>query len=211
MLVVLAWQGEHLAHLLPRFEQAIQNLGPWGPIAFIAAVLVFEPLLVPDTLFAITAGVAFGPVEGTLYYVVAVYAVCLIAHGLGARWLKGPVLRQLAAQPRIRTLVEKAATGGVRPTLFVRLVPVNQTLVSYALGAMGVPLRSAWAGNLAMFTHMLPSVWFGAAAVHMTRMAGTHHTAWERDGILGMLALGICAVLAMHVSDRARREIITAV
>jgi uncharacterized membrane protein YdjX (TVP38/TMEM64 family) len=203
-LLVLAWQGHRLSHLLPGFEKVIEELGPWGPIAFIVAILVLEPLLVPDTLFAITAGVVFGPVAGSLYYGVAVYAACLLTQWLGARWLKEPVLRRLATQERIRMLVEKAAAGGTRSTLLVRLVPVNQAILSYALGAAGVPLRSALVGNFAMFTHMLPPLWFGAAAVHMTRMAGTGHAHWERDGVIALVGLALAAVITLGLARRTR-------
>lgn len=202
-LALLAWQGHHVAHLLPRFEQRIEGLGAWGPVVFMLVVLVLGPLLIPDTLFAIAAGVAFGPVAGTVYYGVAVYLACLVAQWLGARWLKGPVLRRLATSERIQTLVHKAALGGTRPVLLVRLVPVNQALLSYALGAAGVPLRSALVGNLAMYTHMLAPLYLGAAAVHVTRMAGTGHTQWERDGVLALAGVAVCAGIALWVAHRA--------
>jgi hypothetical protein len=83
------------------------------------------------------------------------------------------VLRLLETHPRLLAVVQEARGQGVRFTFLVRLLPVNQALLSYALGAARGPLRSALAGNLGMFTHMLPTVYFGAAAVHMTRMAGT--------------------------------------
>jgi uncharacterized membrane protein YdjX (TVP38/TMEM64 family) len=210
VLALLAWQGHHLAHRLPRFEQAIEGLGPWGPIAFCAAVLVLEPLLVPDTLFALAAGAAFGPIAGTVYYGGAVYLACLGLQWLGGRWLKAPVLRQLEKSERIQTLVRNATRGGTRPVFFVRLVPVSPALLSYALGAAGVPLRSALVGNLGMFVHMLPTLYFGAAAVHVTRMAGTHHTQWERDGVLGMLGLGLCALVAMQITRRVRARTLNA-
>ncbi len=207
MLALLAWQGHHLADGLPRFELAIENLGPWGPVVFCAALILLEPLLVPDTLFALAAGVAFGPVAGTIYYAGAVYVMSLLSHWLGGHWLRAPVLRRLEKSARIRGLVERAATGGTRLTFLVRLVPVNQALLGYAFGAAGVPLRNAFVGNLGMFPHMLPTLYFGAAAVHVTRMAGTHHTQWERDGILGMAALGACVVLASWLIRRARETI----
>lgn len=200
ILALLAWQGHHVAHWLPVLEQAIERLGPWGPVVFCAALLALEPLFFPDTLFALAAGVAFGPIAGTVYYGGAVYAACLAIQWLGGRWLKGPVLRQLETHEKIRTLVTKAASGGTRLTFLVRLVPVNQALLSYALGAAGVPLRNALVGNLGMFPHMLPTLYFGAAAVHMTRMAGRGHREWELDGILGMLGLGVCVWLALRVT-----------
>ena len=203
LLALLAWQGHHVAHWLPYFEQRIEHLGPWGPAVFCVALLVLEPFLVPDTLFALAAGAAFGLVAGTAYYFAAVYVMCLAVHWLGRHWLKARVLRLLESRDTLRVLVRNATKGGVRFTFLVRLVPVNQALLSYALGAAGVPLRDAFAGNLGMFTHMLPTVYFGAAAVHMTRMAGKSHKEWEIDGVLLMLGLAVCVALALQITRRA--------
>jgi hypothetical protein len=54
-----------------------------------------------------------------------------------------------------------------------------------------------------MFTHMFPTVYFGAAAVHMTRMAGTGHKQWETEGVRLMLGLGVCVALTLLVTRRA--------
>ena len=203
VLALLAWQGHHLAHWLPEFEREIESLGPWAPLAFCVSLVVLEALLVPDTLFALAAGAAFGLAAGTTYYFVAVYLMCLAVQWLGGHWLRRAVLGLLAARPKLDALVANASHGGVRLTLFVRLVPVNQALLSYALGAAGVPLRTAAVGNLGMFTHMLPTVYFGAAAVHMTRMAGQGHAQWEVEGVMLMLGLVACVAVAFQLTRRA--------
>jgi uncharacterized membrane protein YdjX (TVP38/TMEM64 family) len=203
VLALLAWQGHRLAHWLPQFEQAIESLGPWGPVLFCVAVLVLEPLLVPDTLFGLAAGAAFGLLAGSAYYLGASYVMCLVTQWLGSRWLRERVLRQLERQQHLRALVMAAPERGTRFAFLVRLVPVNQALLSYALGAVGVPLRAALAGNLGMFPHMLPTVYFGAAAVHMTRMAAAGHTEWEPEGVALMLGLAVCAALALRITRRA--------
>ena len=203
VLAVLAWQGHHLARWLPQFERLVESLGPWGPVVFCVSVVVLEPFLVPDTLFGVAAGVAFGLVAGTAYYFSAVYVMCLGVHWLGRHWLKARVLRLIAARPRLRAMVLDAPQRGVRFTFLARLVPINAALLSYALGAAGVPLRAAVVGNLGMFTHMLPTVYFGAAAVHMTRMAGKGHKEWEIEGVLLMLGLGACVALTLQITRRA--------
>lgn len=203
VLALLAWQGHHLAHWLPQFERMIENLGPWGPLVFCISLVVLEPFLVPDTLFALAAGVAFGLVAGTAYYCTAVYVMCLGVHWLGGHWLKARVLRLIAGRPRLRAMVLDAPERGVRFTFLARLVPINAALLSYMLGAVGVPLRAAVVGNLGMFTHMLPPVYFGAAAVHMTHMAGKSHKEWEIEGVLLMLGLGVCVALALQIKRRA--------
>jgi uncharacterized membrane protein YdjX (TVP38/TMEM64 family) len=202
-LALLAWQGHHLAHWLPAFERTIEILGPWGPAAYCVSFLLLGPLLVPDTLFGLAAGAAFGLVLGTACYFAAAYAMCLGVQWLAGRWLRSRVLPLLETRSTLRTLMAKATARGVRFTFLVRLLPINQALVSYALGADGIRLRDALVGNLGMFTHMLPTVYFGAAAVHVTRMAGTRHQHWEIDGLLLVLGLGLCVGFSLWISRRA--------
>jgi len=202
-LILLAWQGHHLAHRLPQFERTIEGLGPWGPVVFCIAVVLLEPLLVPDTLFGLAAGAAFGLLAGAAYYFAAVYCMCLVVHWLGRHWLKARALRLLEARPRLRAMVADAPRRGVRFTFLARLVPINQALLGYALGAAGVPLRAAAVGNLGMFTHMLPTVYFGAVAVHVTRMAGKGHREWEVGGVLLVLGFGVSVALMLYVTRRA--------
>ena len=85
----------------------------------------------------------------------------------------------------------------------IRAVPVNQALLSYALGAAGVPLRFALVGNVGMLTHLFPTVYFGAVAAHVTRMAGKGHLEWETEGILLVLGFGVCLWLALRITRRA--------
>jgi len=204
---LLAWQGHRLEDALPRFESAIEQLGPWGPLLYCVTLLVLESFFVPDTLFALAAGAAFGPVHGAIYYAIALYLNCLALQWIGGHWLKEPVLRQLERREQIRSLVAKAAAGGPRLTFVARLVPVNQAILSYALGAAGVPLENALLGNLGMYLHALPTVFVGTAALHVTRMAGTGHTQWERDAVLGMLALAVLLLVAHRLMRAAESEI----
>lgn len=203
VLALLAWQGHHIAGWLPRFERAIGELGSWGPAALIAAIVLLGPLLVPDSIFGVAAGATFGLAGGTAYYFVGVYLMCLAIQLVSRRWLGARVLRLLESRPRIREAVLAAPQGGVRFTFLIRLVPINQALLSYALGAAAVPLRFALLGNTAMFTHMFPTVYFGAAAAHLTRMAGAGHRQWEAEGALLMLGLGASVFLALQVTRRA--------
>jgi uncharacterized membrane protein YdjX (TVP38/TMEM64 family) len=203
LLGLLAWQGHHLAAALPAFERAIEDLGPWGPVGLAAAILLFGPLLVPDSIFGITAGAVFGLTTGSAAYFAGAYLMCLAIQYASRRWLGARVLRLLSARPKLRAAVEAAPQGGTRFTFLIRLVPVNQALLSYALGAAAVPLRYALLGNTAMFTHMFPTVYFGAVAAHMTRMAGSGHREWETEGVLFCLGLVACVLVTIQVTRRA--------
>jgi uncharacterized membrane protein YdjX (TVP38/TMEM64 family) len=172
-------------------------------VALALAIVVFGPLLVPDTIFGIAAGATFGLAVGTACYFAGAYAMCLGVQAVSRRWLRARVMPLLATHPRILAAVQVAPRAGTRFTFLIRLVPVNQAMLSYALGAADVPLRFAVLGNLGMFTHMLPTVYFGAAAAQLTRMAGHRHRSWEADGVLLMVGLVACVLVSLQVTRRA--------
>ena len=206
-LALLAWQGHHVAHWLPPLERAVAALGPWGPLALIGAIVLLGPLLVPDSIFGVTAGVTFGLWVGTASYFAGLYLVCLAIQLVSRRWFQERVLHLLASRARLRAAVLAAPRGGVRLTFLIRLIPINQALLSYALGAAGVPLRFALVGNTAMLAHVFPTVYFGAAAAHVTRMAGAGHREWEADGVLLLLGLLASVWVAFQITRRAWAEI----
>ncbi|MEB2343213.1 MAG: hypothetical protein OZ948_00550 [Deltaproteobacteria bacterium] len=203
LVALLAWQGHRVEHALPAFERVIAELGPWGPIGLALAIVLLGPLLIPDSVFGVTAGACFGLGLGSAAYFAGAYPMCLLVQWASGRWLGARVLRLLAAEPRLRAVVAAAREGGPRLTFLIRLLPVNQALLSYALGAAGAPLRFALLGNVAMLAHILPTVYVGAVAAHVTRMAASRHREWETGGVLFVLGLVACVLVTIQVTRRA--------
>src|SRR6266478_2052170 len=48
----------------------IGNLGPWGPLLFIAIYVVASVLFIPASVLTVGAGALFGIVRGSLYVIV---------------------------------------------------------------------------------------------------------------------------------------------
>ena len=210
LIVVLAFQGHHVAHLLPRAERWIATLGPWGPVIFLAAIFVLEPTFFPNTLFGMTAGVVFGLFEGYLLYFWGVYFANLVVYFVGRRVLRAPVLRALDKRASIRDAVGAAEREGTSLVFWIRLLPVNPAVFSYAFGAIQVPFRSVAIGTLGMFPHMFLDVYLGTVAAHVTKMAGEGHSNWGIEGLGLLLGLGAVAALSWRITRIARARIQTA-
>lgn len=207
LIVVLAFEGRHVAHWLPQMERYVQSLGPWGPVFYVLAIVALQPLLFPNSVFGILGGVVFGLPEGLLYYTGTVYAANLLVYLLGRRVLRGPVLRALESRASLRKMVRRAKSEGMRLVFWIRLLPVNPALFSYAFGAIQVPLRAVAIGSLGMLPHLILDVYLGAVATHVTQMASHDHAHWETDGIALVAGLIVFGVVFWRIARIAKAHL----
>jgi len=207
LILLLAFQGHRLAHLLPRIENWIATLGPWGPVLFVATIFVLEPLFVPNTLLGIVAGVVFGLFEGYLLYFWSAYFANLIIYFIGRRVLHARLMRALDRRVIIRDAVQATKKEGASLVFWIRVIPINPVIFSYAFGAIQVPFRSVAIGTLGMFPHLFLDVYLGAVAAHVSKIASEAHGNWEIKSVILVLGLVAVAVLSWRITGIARRQI----
>lgn len=110
------------------------SVGPWLPLAFLAAHLVVTVLPFPRTAFTLAAGLLFGPVLGVTLAAVASTASAVIALVLvrGAGWQ----LSRLVRHQSIETLDARLRDRGWIAVISLRLIPaVPFAPLNYAVGA----------------------------------------------------------------------------
>ncbi|MDH3202077.1 MAG: VTT domain-containing protein [Myxococcales bacterium] len=209
LVAVLAFEGHRLAHFLPRIEHFVETLGPWGPLSYVAAIVALEPLLFPNSLFGLTAGVVFGFPRGLLYYASGVYLGNLLVYWMGKRFLRRPVLDALRRRPKVQATMNAAKQEGTSLVFWLRMLPLNPALFSYAFGAVELPLRAVALGSFGMLSHLILDVYIGTVAAHVTEMAGRGHTQWEMEGIGlvgGLVAIGIVFWRVARIAKAQVRE-----
>lgn len=130
-------------------EGAVEQAGPWGMVAFVAAVVLCELLWLPRAWGLIAGGVLFSPwVAIPLCFTadMTAAAICyLLGRGGGRAWAES----LLAKRPKSQRVVEiLAKQKGVVTLAVLRIVPVaHYTAVSYAAGISGVQFRSYLLGT----------------------------------------------------------------
>lgn len=133
------------------------SVGPWFPLAFLAAHVVVTVLPFPRTAFTLAAGLLFGPVIGVAIAVVAGTASAVVALGLvrAAGWQ----LSRLVRHHTVDTLDARLRDRGWPAVLSLRLIPaVPFSVLNYAAGASAVRVLPY---TLATLAGLLP----GTAAV----------------------------------------------
>ncbi|MCV7236955.1 hypothetical protein A5765_09915 [Mycolicibacterium celeriflavum] len=133
------------------------SVGPWFPLAFLAAHILVTVFPFPRTAFTLAAGLLFGPVLGiplavTSATVSAVLALLLVR-------AVGLQLNRLVPHPRVQSLDARLGERGWPTVLSMRLIPaVPFSVLNYAAGASSVRVLPY---SLATLAGLLP----GTAAV----------------------------------------------
>ncbi|MCT7659829.1 TVP38/TMEM64 family protein [Mycobacterium deserti] len=134
-----------------------RSVGPWFPLAFLAAHIVVTVFPFPRTAFTLAAGLLFGPALGVPLAVSAATVSALIALLLvrAAGWQ----LNRLVSHPRIASLDARLRERGWPTVVSMRLIPaVPFSVLNYAAGASAVRVLPY---TLATLAGLLP----GTAAV----------------------------------------------
>jgi uncharacterized membrane protein YdjX (TVP38/TMEM64 family) len=134
-----------------------ESLGPWFPLAFLLAHIVFTVVPVPRTAFTLAAGLLFGPMLGVAIAVAASTGSALLAVLLvrAAGWQLNRLVRHRA----VAKVDERLRDRGWRAILALRLIPVVPfAALNYAAGASAVRVMPY---TLATLAGLLP----GTAAV----------------------------------------------
>ena len=143
------------------------SMGPWLPMAFLAAHIVVTVLPFPRTAFTLAAGLLFGPVLGVTLAVAAstVSAVIALALVRAAGWQLSRLVRHQA----VETLDTRLRDRGWVAVMSLRLIPaVPFAPLNYAVGASAVRVLPY---TLATVAGLLP----GTAAVVILGDALTGH------------------------------------
>lgn len=124
-------------------REGVTNLGPLGPIAFVAAYVLAVLGQVPGSVLVAGGVLAYGPVGGLLLSYVggtsanlASFMLARRARGRSARlcWANSPRVEQLMRWPAIRTIRRRPVMG----VLAVRLLLPTAAVASFALALTDV-------------------------------------------------------------------------
>ena len=113
------------------------SVGPWFPLAFLAAHIVVTVFPFPRTVFTLSAGLLFGPYLGVPLAVLAstVSAVIALLLVRAAGWQ----LDRLVTHPRLEAVNSRLADRGWPTVLSIRMIPVVPfSVLNYAAGSSAV-------------------------------------------------------------------------
>jgi uncharacterized membrane protein YdjX (TVP38/TMEM64 family) len=190
-----------LSQDLVRVRTWVEQFGPWGPVLFVLLYVLAVVLLVPGSVLALSAGLAYGAWGLPLALTAATTGAGLSF--LIGRYIAQKQVRLLARRRPVLRAVECAVSeGGWRIVGLVRLSPLLPfSLLNYFFGVTRIPFR-----------HYLPATFFGiipGTAVNVFVAAAGHAASLEglRNPLrLALLGVGliVTVIVCRYILRRVR-------
>jgi uncharacterized membrane protein YdjX (TVP38/TMEM64 family) len=199
LLVLGAWQGGLIEWISEpeRARDFLRESGPLGPLLYVLAFALIEPLGVPGLVFV-------GPATQIWPYWLVVILSILGATGAGlvayvaARWFARDWV-QARLPDRVRRATDGAETRPLRTVILVRLLFFLAAPAHWALGVSNIRFAPFLLGSLVGFTPpMILFVYAIDRAIDL--MEGQRPWAW-----LAVAVLGVVGFLAFQWWRRQRQ------
>jgi uncharacterized membrane protein YdjX (TVP38/TMEM64 family) len=211
LLALLILVARQAGQYVPALAQWVDQLGVWGPIAFIAAYAAAVVAFVPGAALTLAGGAIFDLGWGTLYVFVAAVlgsgAAFLIAR-YGAR---GFVESRLADNPRLASLDRAIGNEGLKIMFLLRLSPAFPfSFMNYALGLTRIRFRDYMAASIGMLPGTVLYVYYGKLIGDVAALASGAAPARDASyyAVLGVGLIATLAVTALvaRIASRALKE-----
>ena len=199
-----------LQDLLKQALDWVRQLGPSGPVIFIALYVVETVLFVPGSVLTLGAGAVFGVVWGSIYVSIAATLGATAAFLLGRYLARDAIARRIDGNERFAAMDRAVASEGWKIVGLTRLSPMFPfTLLNYAFGITRVKLShyvlASWIG---MMPGTVMYVYLGslakAASGDRTRTTGE----WVLYGV-GLLATVVVTLFVTRIARQALAKKIT--
>ena len=199
VVIALVLLGRQLSTQLPKLTAAVDSLGVWGPIVFIAAYALACVAFVPASLLTLAAGALFGVVKGTLFVLIGAtlgaMASFLIARYVARDW----VTQRVQRDARFAAIDSAIAEQGRKVVFLLRLSPVIPfNVLNYALGLTQVRATDYLIASVGMVPGTVLYVYTGKlASVVVGASSGV--TPPRGPAFYAVLGLGLAATAAVTV------------
>ncbi len=211
LIAGLVYAGRAAGGYVQDFAVWLDGLGPWGPVAFIAAYVVATVAFIPGFLLTLAAGALFGLTRGVLFVFVAATLGASAAFLVARYVARGAIERKLVGNARFAAIDRAIGEQGGKIVFLLRLSPVFPfNLLNYGLGLTKVRFIDYVIASIGMLPGTILYVYLGAGAGDIVDIAGG---AAVEGGVgkkvlfwIGLAATALVTVFVTRLARRALRE-----
>jgi uncharacterized membrane protein YdjX (TVP38/TMEM64 family) len=187
----------------------VRGAGATGVVVYAVVYVSATLLLLPGSLLAAGAGLAYGPLLGTMLVSPVSVAAATLAFAVGRTVARGWVAKRVDADVRFRAIDAAIGRNGLRIVMLLRLSPIFPfNLLNYALGLTEVRLRDFVLGS---FIGMLPGtflyVYLGSFVTSVNALSTSADAGRTAQQVLYWVGLAATVVVTVFVTRIARRAL----
>jgi uncharacterized membrane protein YdjX (TVP38/TMEM64 family) len=186
---------------------AFDDLGPWGPLLFVALYVAAAVTLAPAFVLTVAGGALFGVWRGSALVFLGAVLGASAAYAVARRLAQSRLLRWMDNDPRVAIVRQAVGEESVWVQFLLRLSPVVPfVLLNYALGLTGVRYRDFLLASVGMVPAIVMYTYYGKVVGDIAALAAG--VAPPRTiAYYVLLAVGLAAtVLATTTITRAARK-----
>lgn len=209
LLALVYVLGRFVGSEIPAFEAWVADRHALGAVVFLIVFILATGCFVPETIFSLAAGAAFGLGWGCVVIAISGFVGAILMFTVARTLLRSRVARGLARHPKLQAIDQAAGTEGLKLLALVRLSPLNYTALNYVLGASQASARDFLLSCPAMLPGLFVNVYTGWVATHLARRAGSEDASSLLHDALLLAGVGFfifTMVFAARVALRAVRE-----
>ncbi|MEG4840651.1 TVP38/TMEM64 family protein [Microcoleus sp. B9-D4] len=162
-LLIVATRSPYVQDVLRTLLMRIEDLGWWGPVAFVATYNLATVLFVPGSVLTLGGGAIFGLWWGSVYVFAASILGAVFAFAIGRYLCRDRVVKYMESHPKFKALDRAVSQQGLKIVFLTRLCPLFPfNLLNYALGITQVSLKDYVLGSLGMIPGTIMYVYSGS-------------------------------------------------
>lgn len=195
----------------------VQNLGVWGPIAYIAIYNLATMIFIPGSVLTLKGGCIFGLIWGSIYVLTAAIIGAILAFLVGRYISRDWVSRQIEKHPKFQAINAAVAKEGWKIVLLTRLSPLFPfNLLNYAFGVTQVSLKDYILGSLGIIPGTVMYVYMGSLASDLAMINHNYQPEnpqaqiwqWVMQ-IIGLIATVAITVYITKIAQKALKAEVT--
>ncbi|MEG4533152.1 TVP38/TMEM64 family protein [Microcoleus sp. D2_18a_D3] len=213
-LLIVATRSAYVQDVLRTLLIRIEDLGWWGPVAFVATYNLATVLFVPGSVLTLGGGAIFGLWWGSVYVFAASTLGAVFAFAIGRYLCRDRVVKYMESHPKFKALDRAVSQQGLKIVFLTRLCPLFPfNLLNYALGITQVSLKDYVLGSFGMIPGTIMYVYSGSLVGEVAAIGTATVYASPQDSavkwlinIISFLATVAVTVFITRIASKALEE-----
>ncbi|MEG4057336.1 MULTISPECIES: TVP38/TMEM64 family protein [unclassified Microcoleus] len=201
-LLIVATRSAYVQDVLRTLLMRIEELGWWGPVAFVATYNLATVLFVPGSVLTLGGGAIFGLWWGSVYVFAASILGAVFAFAIGRYLCRDRVVKYMESHPKFKALDRAVSQQGLKIVFLTRLCPLFPfNLLNYALGITQVSLKDYVLGSFGMIPGTIMYVYSGSLVGEVAAIGTETVYASPQDAAIKWLinTISFLAIVAVTV------------